>query len=60
MIRQLIITHIVIYILEATKGAQGMGVVSDKWFDRVLLPILYMFRPPHVDRCSDPPSLGPP
>ena len=27
------------------RGSQGMGVVSDDWLDRVLLSILYMFKP---------------
>ena len=31
--------------LEGTKGSQGMWVVSNVWFDRVLLSISYMFKP---------------
>ena len=27
------------------RGSQGMGVVSDNWFDSVLLSIPYMFEP---------------
>ena len=27
------------------RGSPGMGVVSDSWFDRVSLSIIYMFRP---------------
>ena len=45
--------------LEGTKGSQGMGVVSNSCLDRVLLSILYIFKP----SCSPmlkPPSLGPP
>ena len=29
----------------ALRGSQGRGFVSSNWFDRVLLPILHMFRP---------------
>ena len=31
--------------LEGTKGFQGMGVVSNNWFDCVLLSIVYMLKP---------------
>ena len=31
--------------VEGARGSQGMGVVSNNWFDRVLLPILHMFKP---------------
>ena len=43
----------------AIRGCQGMGVVRNNRFDRVLLSILYMLKP----SCSPmfkPPSLGPP
>ena len=32
-------------VLEGTTGVQGMGTVGNNWFDRVLLAILYMFKP---------------
>ena len=41
------------------RGSQGTGVVSDNWFDRVLLSILYMFKPSHRPMLK-PPSLGTP
>ena len=41
------------------RGSQGMGVVSDNWFDCVLLSILYMFKPSCWPTFK-PPSLGPP
>ena len=41
------------------RGSQGMGVVSYSWFDRVLLPILYMFKP-SCWPVLKPPSLRPP
>ena len=31
--------------LEGARGSQGMGIVSNNWFDRGLLSILYMFKP---------------
>ena len=31
--------------LEGTKWSQGMGVVSNNWFDCGLLSILYIFKP---------------
>ena len=27
------------------RGSQGVGVVSNSWFDRALLSVLYMFKP---------------
>ena len=41
------------------RGSQGMGVVSNSWFDYVLLSILYMFKPSFRPMFK-PPSLGPP
>ena len=40
------------------RGSQALGVVSNSCFDRVLLPILYMFRPSRRPM-FEPPSLGP-
>ena len=31
-----------------------MGVVSNDWFDRVLLSVVYVFKTRRVDRCSSP------
>ena len=45
--------------LERTKGAQGMGIVSNNWFDRDLLSVLCMFKP-WCRLMFKPPSLGPP
>ena len=42
-----------------TKGVPRNGVASNKWFDRVLLSILYMFRTSRRPMFK-PPSLGPP
>ena len=41
------------------RGSRGLGVVSNNWFDGVLLSILYMFQPSRRLMLT-PPPLGPP
>ena len=41
------------------RGSRGMGVVSNNWFDRVLLSILCIFEP-SCWPMFQPPSWGPP
>ena len=41
------------------RGSQGMGVVSNSWFVRVLLSSLHMLKP-SCRPMFKPPSLGPP
>ena len=38
------------------RGSQGMGVISNNWFDGVVLPILYMLKP-SCRPVFNPPSL---
>ena len=39
------IVLIVILLQRELRGSRGVGVVSNNWFNRVLLPILYIFEP---------------
>ena len=41
-------------IQRALRGSEGMGVVSNSWFDRVSLSIIVTRSSPHIDRCSSP------
>ena len=36
------------------RGSKGIGVVSNDWFEGVLLSFLYTCSNPRVDRCSNP------
>ena len=46
-------------VLEELRGFQGMGVISDRWFDCVLPSFIYMLKP-SCRPMFKPPSLGPP
>ena len=42
------------------RGPKEWGSQVTTWLDRVLLSMLHTCSSLHVDRCSSPPSLGPP